>query len=192
VAATFIPASLTAGEGRQQEVQDMKRQLFLSMAALALFASAAIAQMAAPPAPEFAQKAAMSDMFEIESSKLAVEKSEDADVKAFAQQMITDHSKASEELMATLQQAGSDMAVPAMLDGPHRDKLEKLTSAAGSDFDAEYVSMQVAGHDEAVALFTAFSEQGDNDALKAFAQKTLPTLKMHQQHVHELKQKQSS
>src|SRR5215204_692425 len=124
----------------------MKRQLFLSMAALALFASAAIAQMATPPAPAFAQKAAMSDMFEIESSKLAVEKSEDADVKAFAQQMITDHSKASEELMATLQQAGSDIAVPAMLDGPHRDKLEKLTSATGNDFDAEYVSMQVAGH----------------------------------------------
>lgn len=136
------------------------------------------------PDKVFVLKAANSNMFEIESSKIAVKRAKDPEVKKFAQQMITDHTKAGSELKSV---AGE--MVPKEPDDATKARIEKINAAADDKFDALYVSEQKSAHDEAVGLFTKASEAAEDPALKAFASKTLPTLKEHQEHVKHLNSK---
>lgn len=157
----------------------MKKHLFAA-SIIALSLGSAMAQDKTGPDHVFVTKAAISNMFEIESSKIAVEKAKDPEVKKFAQQMISDHTKAGKEMMAVAADA------PKELDAAHLAKVEKLKKAEGEKFDAAYVDEQVTAHDEAVALFTKFSAEAETPKLKEFASKTLPTLKEHQEHVKHL------
>ena len=129
-----------------------------------------------PEAEAFARTAAISGQFEIETSKLALQQAKDPAVKAFAETMIADHTKAGEELA----RIAGVMPLPTELDPPHADLLKTL-QASGADFDRVYVAQQVDAHREAVALFTSFSTIGPNGAFRAFAAKTLPVLQMHQE-----------
>jgi putative membrane protein len=128
-----------------------------------------------PKTPDFVKEVAVSDMFEIESSKLAAAKSDDA-TKAFANQMVADHSKTSQELKGM---APSNAPIPTTLDRSHQSKLDKLKSLNGGDFTKQYHSDQVSAHKDAVSLFERYGKGGDNDKLKAWANKTLPTLRHH-------------
>jgi putative membrane protein len=155
----------------------------LSLSAVALAPSPALAQ--APKASlgqaEFARMAASGDMFEIESSKLALSKAEDPQIKQFAQKLIDDHMASSKKLMSV-----ADQKPPAMLDRKHAVMLEKLKAASGKAFTQAFVSMQVQAHKEAIDLFERYSKQGDDAKLKAFATQTLPTLRAHLQDVERL------
>jgi putative membrane protein len=133
---------------------------------------------------EFANLAAVSNMFEIQSSLRAPDLTETAEVLTFAQQMIADHGKAAEDMMAAA--TAEDVTPPSGLDASHSAKLEALQGLTGAEFDAAYVSAQVAAHDEAVSLFEGYVANGPSGALQAFATKTLPTLQMHQENVHGL------
>jgi putative membrane protein len=150
--------------------------------------TAAEKAMAANPAdgPDnaFIMKAANSGMFEIESSKIAVDRAKDSEVKKFAQQMVTDHTKASAELKA----AAGDKT-PAKPDAATAARIEKIKTSPDDGFDALYVDEQKAAHDEAVGLFTTASENAADAKIKDFAAKTLPVLKAHQDHVKQLNMK---
>lgn len=145
--------------------------------------SVALAQSTTDPTA-FAATAASSNMFEIESSQLALDQATNDDVKAFAQHMIDDHTAAGEKMKAAAQSDG--VTPPAAMAGKDQAELEKLQAAEGADFDTAYLAAQVAAHDEAVALFKTFSEGGEASALKSFAAETLPTLEEHQAMAHEL------
>jgi putative membrane protein len=125
-------------------------------------------------AEEFARLASISGLFEVESSRLALERSKNEDVRRFAQTMVEDHTKANERLMRTAREG-----VQTELDGIHRDLLDRLKAADAGSFDAAYVSEQVNAHQKAVDLFNGYAEGGDDAALKAFARETLPTLRKH-------------
>ena len=131
---------------------------------------------------EFATKAAGAGAFEIQSSQLALTKSQNADIKSFAQMMIDDHSKAAEGLK-TAAAARGGITVPADIDAESAAKLQRLQAAAAGDFDKLYVQMQTDAHVDAVALFSGFAQNGPAGPLKDFAGQTLPTLQMHYQHV---------
>ena len=135
---------------------------------------------------EFVTRAAMGDMFEIETSKLALARTQDPDVKTFAQKMITDHQKASERLQGILGQAGGATRMPADLDAAHRQKLSRLEAAQGKAFDAAYRDVQKDAHAEAVELYTSYSRTGGNPALKAFATEVLPTIQNHHKQAAQL------
>ncbi len=136
------------------------------------------AAMAVTMAEEFAAMASSGNMFEIQSSELAVNQAEAQEVKDFAQHMIEDHTAAGERFMQVLEEAG--VAAPPMeLAEHHQMMLDQLTPLQGAEFDTQYVTAQVAAHEEAVALYTAYSQNGDNEALQAFATETLPTLQEH-------------
>ena len=134
--------------------------------------------MAAPAGQEFMQKAAMSDMLEIESSQLAL-KSDNAKTKQFAQRMIKDHTATSTELKALVSEGKVKGALPPALDKVHQDKIAALAKLSGPELTKAYNAMQVAAHTEAVALFERYAKSGDNAALKAFAAKHLPHLQEH-------------
>ncbi|MDX8514112.1 DUF4142 domain-containing protein [Mesorhizobium captivum] len=127
--------------------------------------------------------------FEIQSSKLAEEKSASADVKAFASQMIADHAKAGEDFKAAMSQGQTTASIkPAWpaLQPKEQHLLGELKSASGKDFDQKYIRMQLDAHKDAVALFSTYAKSGDDPAMKEFAKKTLPVLKMHEKHAKEL------
>ena len=123
-------------------------------------------------------------MFELQSSALAQDTAQNADVLAFAQQMTTDHSEAAQDMMTAA--TTEKVTPPTELDEAHQAQLDALEDADGDAFDAAYIDAQVKAHVEAVTLFEAYASGGPNGALKDFATKTLPTLKMHQEHIHTL------
>ena len=133
---------------------------------------------------EFGAKASISNLFELASSTIAVERATGDDVKAFAEQMILDHTTAAQEMAAAAAEEG--IAPATELDDQHKQILDEMADLGGEEFDAAYVQAQVKAHDEAVALFEGYSTNGAEGPLKEFATKTLPTLKQHQEHVRGL------
>jgi putative membrane protein len=132
----------------------------------------------------FLKQTAVGNQFEIDSSKLALSKSNSTDVKAFATQMVNDHSTAG----AAFKKAVSDAKLkePSTSDDKHDALLKDLRAKSGTDFDKAYVDAQKQGHVETVALFEAYAKGGDNPRLKQFAQDLLPKLREHLDHVRKL------
>ncbi|AMA56780.1 DUF4142 domain-containing protein [Bradyrhizobium sp. CCGE-LA001] len=138
-----------------------------------------------PSTEDFVKQVAISDMFEIESSKLAEQKG-NAQEKSFAQQMVTDHTKTSTELKGLVNDGKVKATLPTALDSSHQSKLDKLKNATGKDFSSDYNSYQVSAHEDAVSLFERYAKGGDNAALKDWAGKTVPALKHHLEMAKEL------
>ncbi len=151
----------------------MRKALFAVLATLAL------AGCGAPSTPDFVQKAAMSDMYEVEAGKIAVAKGQSDAVKQFGQHMVDAHGKTTEELKAIVQTEKLTVELPAALDSKHQTLIDDLNNAPAADFDKTYAKQQVDGHQQAVDLFKSYAKKGDNQALKAFAAKTLPAIEQH-------------
>jgi putative membrane protein len=132
----------------------------------------------APTTPDFVKEVAISDMFEIESNKLAQDKG-NAPEKSFASQMVSDHSKTSTELKGLVSAGKVKADLPAALDSSHQSKLDKLKGESGKDFSSDFDSIQVSAHKDAVSLFERYAKGGDNSDLKNWAGKTLPALQHH-------------
>ena len=136
----------------------------------------------------FVKEAAIGGMAEVELSKVA-QKSENADVKRFADRMIEDHTKTNEKLTSIATGLGVD--VPKTVDSEHGRMREKLQTLHGKAFDDQYMHAMVEDHNKAVKLFQQEERSGRNPELKQFARKTLPTLEEHQKMALELARKLS-
>lgn len=132
----------------------------------------------APKTQDFVTEAAIGDMFEIQSSRLAAERSDEA-TKAFAKRMVADHEKTSGELKALVQGGQVKAELPAALDSSHAKKLDTLKGLQGNDFTKQYHSDQAKAHKDAVDLFKRYADGGENAELKTWAAKTLPHLEEH-------------
>jgi putative membrane protein len=141
-----------------------------------------------PSTADFVKEAAISDMFEIQSSKLAQDKGNAAE-KTFGAQMITDHTKTTTELKGLVSSGKVKADLPAGLDSSHQKMLDKLKAESGKDFSSDYDSDQVSGHKDAVSLFERYAKGGDNPDLKDWAGKTLPVLRHHLEMAGDLKKK---
>ncbi len=151
------------------------------------FAALALPAAAAPRSTEnFVKNATVGNMFEVQSSIIALEKSQNEAVKEFAGIMVEDHREAAQAMKKALADSGTDAVPPTGLDEKHRKLLDKMQSAEGAAFDKQYINAQVMAHNEAVDLFAQYSRNGEAGPLQAFAAGTLPTLKEHQEHVKEL------
>ena len=138
-----------------------------------------------PAAADFVNRAAISNMFEIQSSQLAQQKAQNDRVRQFAQSMVQDHTAAGDKLKSSAQGI-QGATIPSSLDQPHQQMVQTLQSASGPGFDRDYVQMQVTAHRDAVSLFDQYAQNGDNQQLKQFAQQTLPTLREHLQSVEQI------
>lgn len=131
-----------------------------------------------PSTADFVTQAGVSDLFEIQTSQLAAERS-DAPTKAYAQKMIADHEKTTGELKAMVQGGKVQATLPTALDSTHQGKLDTLKGLQGDAFTKQYHSDQVKAHKDAVDLFQRYAKGGDNPDLKAWAAKTEPALAHH-------------
>jgi putative membrane protein len=129
-----------------------------------------------PKTADFVNEAVTSDMFEIQSSKLAAERTQ-GDVQTFAQQMVSDHTKTTSELKGLAPTA--KVQIPDRMTSSQQSMLEKLKGLKGKDFAKQYMDDQVSAHKDAVSLFERYGKAGDNEKLKNWASQTLPTLQHH-------------
>jgi putative membrane protein len=177
----------------------MKRTTLTVAAAALLISTSAFAQSVgektgvnstlgiSPTTADFVKEAAMSDMTEIAAAKLGQERG-NAQEKTFAGQMITDHTKTSDELKS-IAPADAQTAIPATLDSSSQSKIDKLKDETPDDFSSDFDSMQVSAHKDAVSLFERYAKGGDDPKLKDWAGKTLPTLQHHLEMAQDLGKK---
>ena len=125
---------------------------------------------------EFISAASSADEFEIKSSTLAKTLASSAEVKAFADMLISDHTAAMAELIAAGKADKVEIAAPSP-DGEQQGLLAKLENVKGEDFDKMFIQAQLFVHQRAIALFKGYA--GETSNLGKYANKTLPTLTGH-------------
>lgn len=140
--------------------------------------------LAASPDAKFVQEASASGLAEVSLGKLGASQGSSQAVKDFGQQMVTDHTKANEELKTIA--AGKSLTVATEPMPSDARAAAMISSKDGAAFDAAFKTKMVADHEKAVKLFTMQSTAGKDPELKAFAAKTLPTLKHHLQMAQQL------
>jgi len=166
----------------------MNRILALTslVAAACLFMTARAEEKARPTVTDeqFVIRASADGLAEVELGKLAADRAGAAEVKKFGHHMVEDHTKANKELIAL---ANKKMFPVAAQMGPtHQATAAMLARLQSNEFDRVYMTQMVKDHEEAVALFTAKAQDAKDADLKAFAAKTLPTLKEHLQMARDL------
>ncbi|MFJ4067228.1 DUF4142 domain-containing protein [Pseudomonas sp. NPDC089996] len=150
--------------------------LFIKCAGLSLALGMASLQAMAATSDDFVEAATEAGIAETVTGNLAMEKSQNSDIKAFAQQMVTDHTKANQKLGDIARTL--DISVPD--EAALTDKVKKMILEwRDESFDKSYVNNQVDAHEKAVELFKKEAASSDKPELKAFASETLPTLEHH-------------
>jgi putative membrane protein len=142
--------------------------------------------------PDFVNAAAISDMFEVEAGKIALQRSHNAQVTGFARKMVDAHTETTKELKATLTRINSTVTPPSALDDRHQGMIDELRGATDGDFDIRYMSQQVDAHREALILVRGYSKDGDTPAVKAFAAKIEPAVQSHLDMAKKIYEKKSS
>src|SRR5262245_54804450 len=136
--------------------------------------SAARAVLAAPD-HKFLEAAAKGGHAAVELSKMAVEKASDPKVKEFAQRMVDDHTKINNDLEALAKQKGVSLPTTYAKD-PAETRLSKMSGAA---FAKAYMHDMVTDHEKMIAAFEGETKSGQDNDVKDFASKQLPTLRTH-------------
>ncbi len=153
----------------------MKRMLS-AMCVVAVCSLPALAQKMTDQ--QFVNMAAQTDMVEANLGQLAQTAGSAPNVKAYAQELVTDHNQDFGQLSAAAQQAS--LTVPTAIDAQHNkmmiDPFQKLQ---GTAFDKKYVQEMIAGHTKAIAAYKNEAANGQNAAIKNYAQAALPTLQKH-------------
>lgn len=128
--------------------------------------------------------AASSDLYEIESSRLALTRTQDAALRPFAQMMIDHHTQTTQQLTAAAQSAGI-RAAPKLL-AMHAQMFAQLRAASDTDFDRLYRTQQLRAHEMAVELHGNFAAQGDVPALRTVAAAAVPIVTQHLAQVRQM------
>ena len=132
----------------------------------------------------FVMQAAQTGMLEVQLGKLAVQRGSSAGVKQYGQQMVEEHTQKNQELMQLAMQKGVE--VPTEMSSQNKALGDRLSGLSGTSFDAAYKQAMIDSHNQAIALFQAQSQQGQDPELKAWATKTLPNLQAHLQMVNQI------
>lgn len=125
----------------------------------------------------FAVKATYSNRAEIEAGNVAVMNAQNAQVKAYGQQMITEHSMAQQKLDSIANVMGWQL--PQSTDTAHIALKQTLMSLSGYAFDTTYMNSQIMDHQNTLNLMNNYLQQGFNAILKQYAQETTPKVQMH-------------
>jgi putative membrane protein len=125
----------------------------------------------------FVRAAGEAGLAEVKMGQVAQQNAENQAIKDFGQRLVTDHSKANEELAQIASQKG--FQVPTVMGAKDEAMIQHLSSLNGAEFDKACGRHAVEAHQKAIRLFKTEAQSGQDAELKAFAQKTLPTLEEH-------------
>jgi putative membrane protein len=138
------------------------------------------------PTPAFVASVAAGNLFEIEGSKLALDRTKSDRVKEFARRMIDDHGAAALKFRQAVNDANLT-APPEKLDAEHQAVFEDLKARDAGTFDKAYIDAQYNAHVETIDLFKAYVRGGDHWRMRQFADELLPTLHVHLDHVKRMR-----
>ena len=127
----------------------------------------------------FANTAAASDRFEIESSRLAATQGQSAAIKSYAEKMISAHQESTAKLKTTLSGLTPAVTPDDTLSAAQQADLDGLKGKTGGEFDTAYAAAQVKAHQAALDALNAYAASGDTPALKEFASGLVPTVTAH-------------
>lgn len=153
-----------------------RRPILLALLVACLLPAAARAA-ADEDTVEFAQKAASGGLMEVRLGEIASRNASNDLVRAFGQRMVTDHSKANQELKAEAQRLG--IVLPNEPEKDHAAMVDRFRALTGSEFDRDYMDAMVEDHEKDVKAFEQESQSGQDPEVKAWAAKLLPTLREH-------------
>lgn len=125
----------------------------------------------------FITKAGYNNKAEIVAGAMADSLGADSTVRMYASMMIGDHTTAYNDLRNVVNDW--HITVPEEPDSIHKAKTAYLRTLSGHMFDTAYINAQIKDHHETIALFQLEADSSDMTALKAYANKYLPALKMH-------------
>jgi putative membrane protein len=165
----------------------MTKKLILAIslaAAMALTASAALAQAPDKDSQKFIEAAIEGNLAEIDNGKLAQEKGVSEDVKSFGTMLVKDHTEANEKANEVASQLGVTPPTGSSL-AQKADYL-KLKVLSGAPFDREFARHMVKDHQDDIKEFQKESQKGDS--IGDFAKQSLPTLRKHLQQAERLQQ----
>jgi len=126
---------------------------------------------------EFMTKVADVGMTEVKLGQMAQDKGTSQRVKDFGAMMVKDHNAAADELKGIARQ--KNVTLPETMSNDHQKKADDLNKKTGKDFDKAYMKAMVDGHQSTVSDFEKASKNTKDADVKAWVDKTLPTLMMH-------------
>lgn len=135
-------------------------------------------------AKHFLIVASISNLQEASAGQLATQMAKKPEVRSFAQRMVKDHGMSEQELLALAKHRHIDL--PAAATGGSQP--DPMLKNAGANFDKMYVHNMISGHNNTVQTFQNYATTGKDPEVKAWAQKILPTLKMHLEHIKAIEQ----
>jgi putative membrane protein len=118
-------------------------------------------------------------------AKLAIQRSQDQNIRNFAQKMITDHTAANGTLMPIAQ--GQEIAMPTALSPAHQAMLEQLSNLNGVAFDTTYINMMIQAHGETLAAMNNQLTKGQSQVINVWVQNTRPVVQQHLQIAEQIK-----
>ena len=142
----------------------------------------AVAELKASAAPAdkdatYVFHARDSDRYEIASSRWALQRSRNREVRAFAQLMINHHTRSSAELARLHTRSG--LGAPEPQSEPKAQMLQKLRDSSRTEFDRNYVQGQLGAHEEALDLHRTYAATGQNPVLREFARRAAALVQGH-------------
>ncbi|MGI4832184.1 MAG: DUF4142 domain-containing protein [Janthinobacterium lividum] len=181
-AASTTPASNTASTAAMGDSAAGKMASPMATDSSKSMSGTASADPNGPTAPhandaEFMQSAAHSDQNEIQLSQLALSKGVSGQVKAYANQMIADHTKSTANLKPIA--AKANVTLPTDMDAAHKAMLPTMQKLSGKEFETKYVQQMVADHQKTANTLKAHETMAKDAGLKNWIATTLPVVEGH-------------
>lgn len=157
--------------------------------------SVALAQSPSSPPPPtpastgaalpYLQIAGESDVYEVTSSMIAMERARNAQVRSFARMLIDHHTLTTNATLTAAKAAGL-VPPPAVLGQGTRAQIDQLYAATPATFDQLFLTQQVSAHEQALAVQRSYATQGDKAPLRTAAQSAVPIINQHLEYARRL------
>jgi putative membrane protein len=132
-----------------------------------------------PTDRDFAVIAAQAGMAEVELGNLAQTQGSDDRIRSYGKKLVEDHARLNSELKDIA--AKQALTLPSDVNSDQRKTIDKLARLSGPQFDSEFWKTAAQDHGKAIEEFRKEMNQGDNQALKDFASRSIPLLEEHLQ-----------
>lgn len=151
------------------------KKLIAGASLLALLAGAPA--VAAESAEDFIKDAAQGNMAEMAMGRLAETKAQSTEVKQFAQQLVTDHGKAQDQLKPVAEK--HKVKMPTELSDKHRQDAQRFEKMQGAEFDRAFMAHMVQDHQKEIQKFQQAEKEIKDADVKGYITQSLPVLQQH-------------
>jgi putative membrane protein len=140
-----------------------------------------------PAEQDFMIKAVQANLAEVDMARIAVQKTQNSDVKDFANMIESDHKSALEDLADLMQNNG--MSPSSVLSPDAMTDIEKMSALSGAEMDREFINVMVSDHQKTIEMFRNHLNIAQNPDVRKYAENLLPELEMHLEKAQKLQSK---